>query len=178
MLQSIELFVMFLMVLASGVGCLYAAFLLFGTFSAAPFVATTDRARHLMIELAQLSPGMHVLEIGSGEGSISIEAAQHGAIATGIEINPVLVWYARLRARFLHVGHRTTFVCRNFWNTRLPKETQVVFLYLLPGSIQRLLPKLRKELKPGTVIISHAFSIAELPLLAKKENIFLYRLEG
>lgn len=167
---------MFVMLLCSLIGCIYAMFLLYGTFSAAPFVTTTDAARHAMIELANIAPGMHVLEIGSGEGSISTEAAQHGAIATGIEINPMLVWYARIRASLMRVGDRTTFICGNFWNLPLSKETQIVFLYLMPGAMKKLLPKLRRELKPGTLIISHAFSLSELTCIKKSGNVFLYRL--
>ncbi len=174
MLVILGLFVMAVMLVCSLIGCIYAMFLLIGTFSAAPFVTTSALTRHTMIELANITPGMHVVEIGSGIGSISTEAAQHGAIATGIEINPMLVWYARIRASVMGVGDRTTFVCKNFWSTPLSKETDVVFLYLMPGALKKLLPKLRRELRPGTVIISQAFSLPELTCIKKQGNVFLY----
>ena len=176
MVVMFEMIVITLMLVGILFGCVYAIFLLIGTYSAAPFVTTHRAVCRVMIELADIAPGMHVLEIGSGIGSISTEAAQHGAIVTGIELNPMLVLYARCRASWLHLADRVTFICGNFWNIPLSRQTDVVFVYLMPGALKKLLPKLQRELEPGTLIVSHAFRISELPCLKKEGNVFVYRL--
>ena len=38
-------------------------------------------------------------------------------------------------------------------------EASVVTLYLLPSLNLKLIPKLNKELKPGTRVVSHAFDM-------------------
>lgn len=129
-----------------------------------------------MLALAGLTKGMRVLELGSGNGELSIRAAEHGAIAIGFDVNRLLVWYAQWRARRRHVSITAKFICADFLATKLPRETSVVFVYLLPGLMERTWPKLVKDLAPGTVVISHAFEFKGQTLEARRGKAIRYRI--
>jgi hypothetical protein len=56
------------------------------------------------------------------------------------------------------VGDRTQFIRQDLFKTDLSNAT-VVTLYLLPSINRMLRPKLLKELKPGTRIVSHNYDL-------------------
>lgn len=155
------LFVEVLIICALFAYVVYAGYLIL-FFRTAPYVPSKLVVVQDMFALARLSSGMHVLELGSGNGEICIRAAAQGAIATGIEANPMLVAYARWRARKRGVRDRAHFEKSNFWKIRFPFETDVVFLYLLPETMRRLYPKLCAELRPGTVVVSNSFPFPQI----------------
>lgn len=153
----------------------YSLFGLIGCFSLAPYVATDRKIAQQMVELAGIKKGMHVVEIGSGNGTISVEAGRKGALALGIEFNPVLVQWARFRARRSGVKS-VTFVCANVWSYRLPPDTDVVLVYGLPKSMKRLWKKMEAECRPGTLLISHAFSIPGKSPTKREESVLVYTI--
>lgn len=144
-----------------------------GYIKGAPFVASKPGRIKTMIELADLKEGMTVVDLGSGDGSIVIAAAQHGVLATGIEMNPFLIPYSRWRARRTGVENRVTFIRDDIRNYSLG-DTNVVFLYLLPPLLAKIKPKLIFELKPGSFIISNAFPVPGLTPHKEKDDVFLY----
>lgn len=155
---------------------IYALFDVYGIWRAAPFVASSKKAVEQMLELAEIKPGTRVLELGSGKGNICIEAARRGAIACGIESNPVLVALARLRAKTYGVHKSVKFIRGNFLRVPFPKETGVVFLYLLSPVMPKVWKKLQSELSPGTMVISNAFQFPDQTPEKQAGNVFRYRL--
>ncbi len=99
-------------------------------------------------------------DLGSGDGRIPITAAQKYGIARGIgiDINPERIQEANENLKNAGVGDRVRFVNADLFETDLSEAT-VVTLYLLSTLNLKLLPKLLKELKPGTRIVSHAFNM-------------------
>lgn len=156
----------------------YLIFSLFNVFLmfTAPYVRTASAEVDRMLKLAEPLDGKRTLELGSGNGEVSIRAAMAGAHAVGIEANPALVWWSRLRAKMRGAGGRTDFRRENFFHDSFDDNTDVVFLYLLPNSMKKLLPKLRRELKPGTILISNAFTFKELTPERQDGNVRLYVL--
>ena len=53
---------------------------------------------------------------------------------------------------------RVKFLNQDLFTTNISEAT-VVTLYLLPSLNIKLIPKLNKELKPGTRVVSHAFDM-------------------
>lgn len=147
-------------------------------FRHAPYVATTDASMDAMFRLANVKQGTHIIELGSGNGEISIRAAEAGAFAHGYETNPVLAIYARHRANQRNVGDRVRIEQRDFFQTTLPGETDVVFAYLLPETMDHLWPKLKRELRPGAIIISNAFAIHGVEPEARDGKVIKYRIPG
>ncbi len=130
----------------------------FGGLRFAPFVPSTRERVEIMIRLAELKPGMRAIELGSGDGRITIAAAKKGATATGYEADPLLVAWSRLSAKWQKVTG-ASFQRASIWAITWPPETDVVFVYGLPRFMGRVWEKACKELRPGTKIVSNAFHV-------------------
>ena len=116
-----------------------------------------------MLELAAVNPTDVVYDLGSGEGEIVIEAARrYGVRAVGIELDHERVENAEKNAIAAGVTDRVTFMERDLFEVDIAEAT-VVTLYLFPALMQRLKPKLLRELKPGTRIVSHDFGLPDWP---------------
>lgn len=143
----------------------------------APFVRSKKDQIETMLALAEIRPSMRVLELGSGDGTLVVRAAKLGAVAEGIEINPFLVWYSRYRVRKAGLTDYATFARADIFKISLAeKKPDVLLLYLLPATLVKLREKLIIELTPGTRIISNAFHIEGLSTIARKNNIYVYRI--
>ncbi|MBF2008301.1 MAG: methyltransferase domain-containing protein [Chlorogloeopsis fritschii C42_A2020_084] len=127
-----------------------------------PYVPTPQRLVEAMLELAQITSNDVVYDLGSGDGRIPITAVNkyNARRAVGVEINPRLVQESRVNAQKAGVSDRVEFRQQDLFQTDLGDAT-VVTLYLLPNVNLRLRPKLLKELKPGTRIVSHSFDMGE-----------------
>ncbi len=147
--------------------------LLHSILSGAPYVATPTKDITTILELADISSHSVVYELGSGDGKLVIATAQAGAQHVyGIEINTFLVWWSRYKIARLRLRN-ATIVRGNILHTSFADAT-VVILYILPGLMKRLEPKLRAELKPGTIIISKGFPLHGWTPTAHKNGIFQY----
>lgn len=114
-----------------------------------------------MLQLAEVSPVDVVYDLGSGEGEIVIEAARrYGVRAVGVEIDPERLENAHRKAAAAGVLDRVTFVERDLFEADISEAT-VVTLYLFPEVNARLRPKLLRELKPGTRIVSHDYGLGD-----------------
>lgn len=126
-----------------------------------PFVPTPEAVVETMLELAKVGPADVVYDLGSGDGRIVIAAAQkHGARGVGIDIDPQRIKEARDNAREAGVADRVEFRRGDLFKANLSEAT-VVTLYLLSSVNMQLRPKLLRELKPGTRIVSHAFDMGD-----------------
>jgi SAM-dependent methyltransferase len=126
-----------------------------------PYVPTPPAVVRAMLEVAAVGPHDLVYDLGSGDGRIVIAAARDfGARGVGVEIEADLVEEARRNARASGVADRVRFLQQDLFATDL-REASVVALYLLPIVNYRLQPKLLRELKPGSRVVSHAFDMAD-----------------
>ena len=123
------------------------------------FVPTPSDVVDAMLKLANITSKDVVYDLGSGDGRIVIAAAkQYGAHGVGIDIDPERTREATANARAQGVADRVTFQTEDILTADISPAT-VVILYLSPSFNSRLAPKLMKELKPGTRIVSHAFDL-------------------
>jgi ribosomal protein L11 methylase PrmA len=125
-----------------------------------PFVPTPEPVVEKMLDLANVGPKDVVYDLGSGDGRIVILAAQRGARAVGVDIDPQRIREARANARRAGVQERVELRQGNLFDVDLAPAT-VVTLYLLPGVNLKLKPKLLDELRPGTRIVSHSFDMGD-----------------
>lgn len=131
-----------------------------------------------MLELAVVTPDDVVYDLGSGDGRIVVIAAQkYGARGVGVELDPKLVEISRQVAREAEVSDRVAFVQGDLFTATISDAT-VVTLYLSPSANAELEPKLRRELRPGTRIVSHQFPIGrwipERTIRAPEDGTELY----
>jgi SAM-dependent methyltransferase len=126
-----------------------------------PYVQTPMEIVERMMRMAEVGKGDYLIDLGSGDGRIVIEAAKRGARGLGVDLDPSLVKFATESAAKAGVADRAQFAVRDIFETDLSGATVVAF-YLLPDFNAKLLPKLLK-LKPGTRIVSHDGGIADWP---------------
>jgi hypothetical protein len=129
--------------------------------SGGPYVPTPQTVVDAMLDLARVGPADFVVDLGSGDGRIVLSGAtRHKARGMGVDIDGELVDRANASARQLGIQDRVTFLQQDVFATDLSQAT-VLTLYLLPGMMESLRPKLLRELKPGTRIVSHDFDFGE-----------------
>ena len=125
------------------------------------FVPTPQEVVDAMLKLAKVTKNDVVYDLGSGDGRIPITAAKtYGARGVGIDIDPQRIKEASENLKTAGVGDRVKFLNQDLFTTDISEAT-VVTLYLLPSLNLKLMPKLNKELKPGTRIVSHAFDMGD-----------------
>jgi ribosomal protein L11 methylase PrmA len=127
------------------------------------FVPTPQSVVDAMLRLAKVTKDDVVYDLGCGDGRIVITAArQFGARGVGIDIDPQRIKESTANAVVAGVTDRVMFRQADIFadSTNLSDAT-VVTLYLLPSLNVKLLPKLRRELKPGTRIVSNSFDMGE-----------------
>lgn len=146
----------------------YAASLLLG----APYLPTMKRQREDALDLLDLKPGQVLVDLGSGDGSLLILAAQRGLKAIGYEINPFLWMVSWLRTR--RYGDRVKIRFCSFWGADLA-TADGLFVFLITHHMKRLdrLLGSRRSKKPLKVV-SHAFKIPGKKSLKQRGALFLY----
>jgi SAM-dependent methyltransferase len=123
------------------------------------WVPTPDELVQAMLDLAKITPQDNLMDLGSGDGRIVIAAAKRGVRATGIEYNPDMVELSKRNAEKAGVSGKANFVNADLFATDLSQAT-VITMYLLPSLNLKLRPTIL-NLKPGTRVVSHAFTMGE-----------------
>ena len=128
-----------------------------------PFVVSPDAVVERMLYLAQPRAGERLVDLGSGDGRIVIEAAKRfGARGLGVDIEPRLVELARENAKRVGVEALASFEVRDLFETDL-RGVNVVTMYLLPEVNLKLVPRLLEQLRPGARIVSHDYDLGPWP---------------
>jgi ribosomal protein L11 methylase PrmA len=125
------------------------------------YVPTPEEVVEAMLQVAKVTKNDVVYDLGTGDGRIPVLAAKkYGARGVGIDIDPQRIKDATENVTKNGVGDRVRIIQGDLFETNISEAT-VVTLYLLPSLNQKLIPKLNKELKPGTRIVSHAFDMGD-----------------
>jgi len=145
------------------------------------FVPTAQNVVDAMLEMAKVTKNDIVYDLGCGDGRIVITAAKLGARGVGIDIDPQRIKEARENAKTAGVEDRVQFLEADLFTTDISEAT-VVTLFLLPSLNLKLQPKLFKELKPGTRIVSHVFDMGDWKPEQTREvdyrSIFLWTISA
>ena len=125
-----------------------------------PFVTSPDNVTLVMLSVAGVKRGDHVIDLGSGDGRIVILAAKRfEATGLGVEIDPSLVARSKTNARNASVADKVEFREQDLFKTDLLQAT-VITMYLLQEVNIQLRPALL-ALKPGTRIVSHDWDMGD-----------------
>jgi hypothetical protein len=143
---------------ASVVLALIASPLSHAADASVPYVPTPQVVVDRMLEIGKVGPQDYLIDLGSGDGRIVITAAKKfGTRGQGVDLNPTRIAEANENARKAGVTDKVTFARQDLFETDLAPAT-VITMYLLPRVNLELRPKLL-DLKPGTRIVSHDFSM-------------------
>lgn len=128
----------------------------------APYVPSPPEVVDRMLRLAQPKAGELLVDLGSGDGRIVIEAAkQYRTRGLGVDIDARLVRLGQENARAAGVESLVRFEVRNFFEMDF-RGVDIVSAYLLPEVNLALRPKLL-ALKPGTRIVTHDYHMGDWP---------------
>jgi SAM-dependent methyltransferase len=126
-----------------------------------PFVPTPPKVVEAMLKMAKVTSDDFVIDLGCGDGRIVIAAAKEfKARGRGVDFNPKRVQEANANARQAGVRGRVQFVQGDFFEADI-RDATVVTLYLLSSVNLKLRPKLLKELRVGSRIVSHGFDMGD-----------------
>ena len=140
-----------------------------------PWWRTSKKVARAQCRLAKIKKGDLIYDLGSGDGTaLMIAAKEFGAKGIGLEIDLIRFYISKLLLRLYGVSKEVKVKRKNFFEENL-KNADIIFVYLVPKTLDRLIPKFKKELKKGTKILSYRYEI-NLPLKKydKKSRIRLY----
>jgi hypothetical protein len=147
-------------------GAFLAAFLVFllvywSTFrTQVPYYPSGRAVRDQVEALLPRGRPARVIDIGSGLGGLVLDLARRrpDCEVSGIELAPLPWLLSRLRARL--AGSRVRFI-RGDYNGLDFGRYDLVFAYLSPAAMGALWRKAEAEMKPGSVLVSYEFVIAD-----------------
>src|SRR5688572_32879555 len=121
------------------------------------WVPTPQALVEKMLDMAKLTPKDIHYDLGSGDGRTVITAAKRGVSAVGVEFNPDMVKLSERAAAKEGVSDKAKFINGDIFQTDFSSAT-VLTLYLLPSLNVKLRSTILR-MKPGTRVVSHAFSM-------------------
>jgi len=129
-----------------------------------PFVPSDEDDVKRMLKLAEVRDGDVVFDLGSGDGRIVMQAARAnpGVSGRGIEIDAELVEKSRAAAKAEGLADRVEFVHQNAFDADL-KEATVIAMWLWPEVMRMLRPKILREARPGTRVVTRTWNLGSWP---------------
>lgn len=147
------------------------------------FVPTREAVADAMMKLAGVTTSDVVYDLGCGDGALLIAAAKLGARAVGVDIDPRRIAEATENVRRAGVADRVTLIRGDIFDPKIEiRDATVVTLYLLQRLNERLMPRLKDELRPGARVVSHAFTMGaswppDRTQQADGTNVYLWTIE-
>ena len=136
-----------------------------------PYVPATDSQVKNVMAALKTRKGT-LIDLGSGDGRIVIEASRNDFVAEGVELNPWLVYYSKLKSYFTGTSNRAKFRTGNLWKQNLSKYDNVV-IFGVDSMMEPLQTKLKNELKSDSLVVTcrYPFSSKYFPTSVIGEGI-------
>lgn len=126
-----------------------------------PYVPTPQRLVRKMLQMAGVTPDDVLYDLGCGDGRVVITAAKEmGTRGLGVDLDPRRIEESRANAIRDKVNDKVTFREQDLFETDI-REATVLSLYLLPDVNLRLRPKILREMRPGSRVVSHDYRMGE-----------------
>ena len=151
-----------------------------------PFEPTPMDVVSVMLRLADIKSYDKVFDLGCGDGRIVMAAARfYGASGVCVDVDRYLIYEGRENARLAHLNEKLVFLNQDLFETDLGDAT-VVMLFLSREMNLALRPKLKRELRPGSRIVSHWHDmgdwepreIVKVTSGGRERPIYLWVIEG
>lgn len=163
-----------MILLWSFLALLGASFLLI-VFRGAPYVPTHERDLEKLFSLYKFRKDDVLVDLGSGDGRVLAAAARRGIRSVGYELNPFLYWYSKVKLR---ADRRIDVRLEDFWTSKLPDDTAVVFVFLAGPFMAKLDRKLTKEaarLGHDILLVSYGMKVPARDAEAQAGGLLAYR---
>lgn len=145
----------------------------------APWIPARRREIRRALRMAELRPGEALVDLGSGDGRVLLIAArEYGALARGVEIDPLRCWISRAVVRMLGFGESVAITRGNVYTFDELHDTDVVVLHLSRVVNLDLSRLLATRLKVGARVVSLKFSLEgpAMGLLHEADGIYVYEI--
>jgi hypothetical protein len=147
-------------------------------FIGAPYaVSTPIKIKKMMPFIREAMAGranLKAVDIGSGDGRIVIALAQENLIAQGIEINPFLAAYSRVKIKMAGLAGKATILRKNLWRADF-SQYDIVVLFGVFYIMAKLEKKLLAELKPGAIVVCNHFYFPTWEPVKQEGDIYIYK---
>jgi protein-L-isoaspartate O-methyltransferase len=138
-----------------------------------PYAPSKKKGVGKMVEFANIKPREKMIDLGSGDGRIVIAFAKTRAMAQGVEINKILVWYSRLWVKLLGLAGKANICYGDFWDSDYSKY-DIITIFGQPLIMEKLEEKIFNEAKPGARIIVNRFKFPNKTYQKEDNGIYLY----
>jgi len=138
----------------------YIGSLIYSHLCGSPFVPSKKKELELILSKCNLKKGMTFMDLGCGEGrAVRMAVKKYNVTGIGVDVNPLLLVVAKLLSR-LDKLHTIRFERKNILTYDL-SSADVIYIFLLPSLITKLVPHFERSLKNDTLVVSHGFKIPE-----------------
>jgi len=159
---------------ANLVAIIILASLVVSLIRGAPPVPSNKRTIEIFLQIATEHATQKAVDLGAGDGRVVQALAAHGIETHGYEINPLLVWWGKMRLRKAGLRHKGVLKTANLWSQNLG-EFDLVFIYGLPNVMRHFEAKLERELRPGARVASNSFPLPNWKPVKQIEHVYLYQ---
>ena len=133
-----------------------------------PYVPATSQQVKNVLQALEGRTGS-LIDLGSGDGRIVFATAKAGFKAHGIELNPWLIWYSRLKALITGSSSKTTFIKQNLWKHNLKNYDNIV-IFGVDQMMADVEKKFMRELKKDCVIVACRFPLPNMNIIKVTGN--------
>ena len=144
-------------------------------FRGAPYVPTHERDLEKLFSLHKFRKKDVLVDLGSGDGRVLAAAGHRGVRSVGYELNPFLYWYSKMKLRSMK---QVEVRLEDFWTSKLPDETAVVFVFLAGPFMAKLDRKLISEterLGHDILLVSYGMKVPNRHIEAQAGGLLAYR---
>lgn len=139
----------------------------------AVYYPTTVQTANKILDLVKLKKGQTIMDLGSGDGVMLIEAGKRGIKAIGYELDPMLVWQSRKKIKELELENLVEIRQENMYSANF-NEAEVLYFYQFPKYLAKFEKILEKNLKSKKLVISNRYEFPGRKADWKKRRVFGY----
>jgi hypothetical protein len=147
-------------------------------FTGAPFAVSSrfkiDKMMAIIKKVTMGRKGLTAVDLGSGDGRITIALAKNDFIAHGIEVNPFLAWYSKIKIKAAGLKGKAFIHRENLWKSDF-SNYNVVILFGVFYIMAKLEKKLLSELKPGSIVICNHFAFPIWKPIGQEGDVYIYQ---
>lgn len=138
----------------------------------APYLPSLRPTVKTAFDMLGLKKGQTLLELGSGDGRVLRQAAERGYKAVGIELNPFLVLYSRIR--LFRYRKQVKVIWGSFWAKPWP-PADGIFCFILQPHMEKINQKVIASYPKGIKLVSFTYTIDSRKPSQEKNALFLYK---
>ncbi|XP_012283997.1 protein FAM173B isoform X2 [Orussus abietinus] len=144
-----------------------------------PYVpATTVQVENVLSALRGRSGNL--IDVGSGDGRIVLAAARKGFKADGVELNPWLIAYSKIKAATQGLASKTAFFRRDLWKFNLTKYDNIV-IFGVEQMMTEIEEKFISELRKDSVVVVCRFPLPNLKPVSMQgqgvDTVWVYKID-